>query len=89
LAANQFFYSDSSITGGECYRYTITSYNVLGGESDYSNLLSVIPIKEPSGMTAPEEVTHDQTSVTLKWIAPTSDGASPVLKYIIYHKADY
>jgi hypothetical protein len=40
-------------------------------------------------MTAPTEVTHDLTTITLQWIAPTSDGASDVLAYVVYHKADY
>lgn len=57
--ASQFNYIDTSITGGRTYNYVLTSYNVLGGESIHSNNITVTPIREPSGMTAPTEVTHD------------------------------
>lgn len=40
-------------------------------------------------MSAPTEVTHDQTSITLQWTAPVSNGASPVTKYVLFAKADY
>jgi hypothetical protein len=62
---------------------------VLGGESDKSVDFTVTPNKAPSGMAQPTEVTHDQTSITLVWTAPSSDGASPVTKYVLYAKADY
>jgi hypothetical protein len=77
------------VTGGREYVYVVTSYNVLGGESQHSNQVKLSPIKEPSGMTAPTEVTHTLTSVTLQWVAPASDGAADVVKYRLYHKADY
>jgi len=40
-------------------------------------------------MHAPVEVTHDLTSVTLKWEHPDSDGSSDVTNYIVFHRADY
>lgn len=40
-------------------------------------------------MSAPTRVTHDQSSVTLQWQDPVSDGASPVLRFVLYSKADY
>ena len=89
ILPNKFNYVDSSITGGRDYVYGVTAYNELGGESDYSESAKVTPIQAPSGMTAPTRVTHDLTSVTLQWTHPASDGASPVLAYVIYHKADY
>jgi hypothetical protein len=65
VPASQFNLVDTTITGGNVYNYALTSYNEKGGESIYSNLVKVQPIKEPLGMFAPEEVTHDLTSVTL------------------------
>ena len=34
-------------------------------------------------------MTHDQTSVTVQWIAPTSDGDSDITSYVLYAKADF
>ena len=89
LPASQFAYVDTSIVGGLCYKYAATSSNILGGESDFSIDFMVTPTKAPSGMTAPKEVTHDQTSITLQWMAPDSDGSSPITAYVLYAKADY
>ncbi len=75
--------------GGRNYTYVVTSSNILGGESEQSNDVNVIPAKAPSGMAAPNEVTHDKSSITMKWTNPNSNGASPVLKFILYSKADY
>jgi hypothetical protein len=89
LSASQFSFIDTSVIGGRTYKYVVTSYNVLGGESIYSNNVNVTPSTRPSGMAAPTEVTHDLTSVTLQWNYPVSNGASPVTSFILYHKADY
>jgi len=40
-------------------------------------------------MAAPTRVTHDLTSITLQWTAPTADGDSDVTQYILYSKADF
>jgi hypothetical protein len=61
----------------------------LGGESDKSLKLEVTPSQAPSGMTAPIEVTHSKTSITLSWNAPSNDGSSPILRYVLYAKADF
>lgn len=89
LTAHDFYYTDSGVDGGHDYQYYITSFNVLGGESVQSLTLYVTPSQAPSGMTAPIEVTHSKNSVTLSWNPPTSDGSSPVRRYIMYAKADF
>ena len=77
------------MTGGENYCYHFTAYNVLGGESEYSTKLSVVPITIPSGLSAPTFVTKSKNSITVTWNTPTSDGDSEILKYILYIKAEY
>jgi len=89
LPANDFSYTDSTVTGGHNYQYYVTAYNADGGESDQSLVLTVTPSQAPSGMTAPVEVTHSKTSVTLSWNPPQSDGFSPIRRYILYAKADF
>jgi hypothetical protein len=80
---------DLNFTGGNKYKYALTSYNLLGGESIRSNEVIVTPSKAPSGMAAPTEVTHDLTSITLQWSPPDYDGCSSVIKYVLYWKVDY
>ena len=77
------------MVGGEIYCYHLTSFNVLGGESDYSEKISVTPITIPSGLAAPTLVNNGKTYITVTWLPPTSDGDSEVIKYSLSIKADY
>lgn len=87
--ASTFQYTDNSVTGGVEYRYFITAYNVLGGEGSQSNEALVTPITVPSGLSAPTHLQTTMNSLTVTWVAPTSDGDSPVEKYALFIKAEY
>lgn len=89
LPAAQFAYTDTTIIGGTSYKYHVTAYNQLGGESLASLPFEVTPITVPSGIAAPTRVTHTQTSVTMQWTVPDSDGDSEVLRYDLLAKADF
>ena len=65
LPAAQFAHTDTTIVGGTSYKYHVTAYNQLGGESLASLPFEVTPITVPSGIAAPTRVTHTQTSVTM------------------------
>lgn len=58
LTAHDFTYTDTTVIGGHRYKYYVTAFNVLGGESAPSITLTVTPSQAPSGMAAPLEVTH-------------------------------
>ena len=49
----------------------------------------MIPITVPSKLASPTRVTHSQTSITVQWATPASDGDSEVLRYDLYAKADF
>jgi len=89
MTASSFSYTDSSVVGGMTYCYTVTAYNTLGGERDYSIHLSVVPVTVPSGMTAPTLVSTTLTSLTVQWQKPTLDGDSEVIRYLLYIKPDF
>jgi fibronectin type 3 domain-containing protein len=87
--ASQFSYTDTAITGGNLYCYYVTAFNALGGESESSVHLRVLPITVPSGLTAPTLVSKTLNSLTVQWAAPTSDGDSEIERYILYIKAEF
>ena len=58
LPPSQFSYTDGDVVGGKDYKYYVTAYNQLGGESSASQSFEVTPITVPTGMTAPTRVTH-------------------------------
>lgn len=87
--ASQFVYDDVTVMVSRCYRYTITAWNLLGGESGYSNTQVVTPAIAPSRLDAPTEVTHDTSSVTLQWVEPSYDGGLLVTAYKLFFKAEY
>lgn len=82
-------FTDSTLEKGNHYKYAVTAYNSLGGESAYSDAQEVIPSVVPSKLAAPTRVTHSTDSVTLQWQEPTYDGSAPVTTYKLYWKADY
>ena len=89
MPASQFAYTDMTVDGGLPYKYHVTAYNQLGGESAASHPFEVTTITVPSGMDAPTRVTHTQTSITMAWQVPDTDGDSEVFRYDLFGKADY
>lgn len=89
LNANQFSHTDSTVNGGECYQFFVKAYNALGGDGAQSSYLKLTPITVPTGMTAPTEVASTQTTISVQWAAPTSDGDDSVQYYTLLMKASY
>ena len=89
LDAAQFQHTDSTVVGGTEYKYYVTAYNQLGGESAMSIGLPITPIAEPSATSAPALVDKGKDFITVKWPAPADDGGSTVTRYILYVRAEY
>src|SRR5439155_178103 len=78
-------YTDSPLTNGKTYYYKVTAVNEVG-EGPPSNEASATPV---SGDTAPSpprslSAAAGDTRVALGWLAPSSDGGSPITNYKIY-----
>ena len=89
LPASQFSYTDTTVTGGICYQYTVLGYNALGGDGSESSKVKILPIEVPSGAQAPTEVAATQNSISVEWAVPTSDGDSEISYYTLYMKAEH
>jgi hypothetical protein len=75
---SQFEYTDTTTTGDLLYYYTVVAFNQIGGDSPSSVQAQVTPITVPSGLPAPTLVTRTQTSLTVQWYIPASNGASEI-----------
>src|SRR5437773_1332769 len=78
-------YTDTSVTNGNTYYYKVTAVNEVG-EGPPSNEASATPV---SGQTVPSpprslSAAAGDARVTLGWLAPSSDGGSPITNYTIY-----
>ena len=78
-------YTDSPLTNGKTYYYKVTAVNEVG-EGPPSNEASATPV---SGDTAPSpprslSAAAGDARVALGWLAPSSDGGSPITNYKIY-----
>ena len=67
---------------GETYEFRYRAYNV-NGAGDFSDIGYLVAAEEPSQPYAPEYVESDDTSVTLSFRPPASDGGSIITKYIL------
>src|SRR5439155_1404393 len=78
-------YTDSPLTNGKSYYYKVTALNEVG-EGQASKEASATPV---SGQTVPSpprslSAAAGDARVTLGWLAPSSDGGSPITNYTIY-----
>src|SRR5207249_3718020 len=78
-------YTDSPLTNGKTYYYKVTAVNEVG-EGPPSNEASATPV---SGDTAPSpprslSAAAGDARVALGWLAPSSDGGSPIPHYKLY-----
>jgi titin len=89
LDAGQFQYTDSTPVGGRDYRYFVTATNQAGLESEKSSGLPITPIKEPIATAAPTLVSKGKDFITVKWVAPGSDGGSPITAYHLFVRPEY
>lgn len=77
-------YSDNNIQEVNTYFYRVRSYNVLG-DSNYSNEAnSIIPARVPGAPRNLNAHSDGDRQITLTWVAPLSDGGSPVTGYKVY-----
>ena len=78
-------YTDSIVTPGVTYFYQVTAVNGVG-EGGRSNERSATPTAASTSPGAPTltSATAGNTTVTLAWSPPSSDGGSPITNYRVY-----
>ena len=78
-------YVDNGVTLGTEYFYVVAAVNAFG-QSEFSDEKSIIPAVDPQAPRAPEnlQATAGDNLVDLSWDVPSSDGGSPILRYLVY-----
>ena len=79
-------YTDNGVTNGTKYYYKIAAVNAVG-TSAQSNEVSATPqAVQATVPSAPRTLTGiaSNSSVKLSWLAPTSNGGSPITGYSVY-----
>jgi len=77
-------FTDTTVTNGQTYQYTITAHNAQG-ESQPSNQLSATPdsVTVPGAPTL-NTATAGNQQVALAWSAPSSNGGAAIDGYYVY-----
>lgn len=75
-------YTDKFLDNGKTYRYRVTAYNDIG-ESLPSNTVVVEPLGAP-GKPLDLELIPGDKFIEITWKAPSSDGGSQILNYILF-----
>ena len=73
---------NSGITQGVTYSFKYRAFNV-NGAGDFSSIGYLVAAQRPSQPSAPEYVISDDTSVTLGFRPPSSNGGSIITKYVL------
>lgn len=69
------------IRPGVLYKFYVTAINYNGESSFPITPLTVFACGNPSQPLPPYKVSGDQTSLTLGWVPPSSDGGCPIIGY--------
>lgn len=72
---------NSGIRTGVQYKFAVTSINYNGESIFPTSPLVVYACGSPSQPLAPYKISGDQSSITIGWIPPISDGGCPLLGY--------
>ncbi len=82
---NLLVYTDISTVNDQTYFYKVSAINSVG-EGTESIEVSATPIDEITIPSAPQnlQATAGDGQVTLTWTAPSSDGGSTIINYMIY-----
>src|SRR5438046_2170122 len=80
-------YTDATVTNGVTYYYKVSATNAIG-EGPKSNEASATPSAPATPPGAPQglSATPGDTTVSLTWSPPSSNGGSPITNYKIYRR---
>jgi hypothetical protein len=72
------------LTNGATYTFTVAAINAVGTgpASEHSNFVTVAPTA-PGVPTILRNATAGNQSATVSWLAPASDGGSPITGYVV------
>eukprot|EP00163_Fabomonas_tropica_P003486 TRINITY_DN1298_c0_g1_i2.p1 TRINITY_DN1298_c0_g1~~TRINITY_DN1298_c0_g1_i2.p1 ORF type:complete len:2301 (+),score=155.89 TRINITY_DN1298_c0_g1_i2:1379-8281(+) len=78
-------YTHTGLTGSTTYKYAIIATNAVGDSAAGSDAsqATAAPIV-PSQPAAPTSGAISDSDIVVHWLAPTSDGGSPISNYILY-----
>ncbi|XP_072180963.1 twitchin-like [Diadema setosum] len=89
---NKTIYKVTGLRQGSEYEFQVRAENKAGvGEPSLSTrpVVAKDPYDVPGPPSRPETSNVTETSVTLTWTPPTSDGGSPITGYIVEKKEDF
>ena len=81
--SNSFIIS-TGLKMGETYEFRYRAFNV-NGASNWSNIGYLVAAEPPSQPSAPQYVSSNDSSVTLSFRPPTSDGGSIITSYTLQY----
>lgn len=81
------YIASQNISQGVTYSFRYRAYNV-NGAGDFSPIGYLLAAQRPSQPSAPVYITSDDTSITLGFIPPASNGGSMITSYILQY-SDY
>lgn len=90
--ADQDEFTFKGLTKGKKYKFRVKAYNKEGeGEpiETFDSITAKNPYDEPGTPGKPDIIDYDNTSVTLKWAPPESDGGRPISHYTVELKSKF